>query len=91
MKKILVGLGILSMLTTASFAKEVIAKIQSNGYTYEVCIGYGNGVYITYAGSTDTKYVKGDGSGCEFKKYGKCTSKADMLAEIRYKLANKEY
>ncbi len=91
MKKILLGLFALALLFSSAYAKEVLQKFQANGKSYEIFIGSENGVYVNYAGVTDTKYEKGSSSSCEFKRYGSCVSKSSMIADIISKVKNNKY
>ena len=77
-----------------AFAKEVIHTFKAHGKNYEIYVGYADAVYVTYAGSTDTKYEKGKGSkrgGCDWIYYGHCVSYSEMISKIRYKVRNKGY
>lgn len=78
--------------STAAMAREVVDSFQANGKSYEVYVGYGDSVYVTYAGNTDTGYVKGGGTGgCHWKKSGSCKSRGEMLSEIQGKVAGNRY
>ena len=91
MKKVLVGGLFLILLSSAGFAKDVLEKFSANGKTYEIYVGHGNSVYVTYAGSTDTKYEKGGRSDCQWKRYGSCKSYSSMISDIKYSVANNKY
>lgn len=90
MKKLLLSISVVALVTTYSFAKDVIEKFSANGKTYEVYVSNGD-VFVTYAGVTDTKYEKGSSGNCEFKRYGSCVSRSDMMADIKNKVKNKKY
>lgn len=91
MKKVLVGGLFLLLLSSAGFAKDVLEKFSANGKTYEIYVGYSNGVYVTYANNADTGYVKGSSSDCQWKRYGSCKSYSSMVSDIKYKVANHKY
>ncbi|SFV50484.1 hypothetical protein MNB_SV-6-1784 [hydrothermal vent metagenome] len=91
MKKVLVGGLFLILLSSAGFAKDVLEKFSTNGKTYEIYVGYGHSVYVTYGGSSDTGYVKGSNSDCQWKRYGSCKSYSSMISDIKYKVANHKY
>ena len=79
------------LLSSAGFAKDVLEKFSANGKTYEIFVGYSNGVYVNYAGVTDTKYEKGSHSDCQWKRYGSCKSYSSMISDIKYNVANNKY
>ena len=53
------GLLILLALSPAAFARDVIHTFKANDKKYEIYVGYGDSVYVTYGGSNDKKYEKG--------------------------------
>ena len=76
--------------------KEVIHTFKAHGKKYEIYVGYADAVYVTYAGSTDTKYEKGKGSkrgGCDWISWplGACVSYSEMISKIKYKVRNHDY
>lgn len=86
---LLVGL---LVVATPALARESLDNFSANGKSYEIYVGYGDSVYVTYAGNTDTGFVKGGGyGGCNWKKSGRCVSDSEMLSEIRSKVAGKRY
>jgi len=91
MKKLLVGAMLLALLSSVGFAKNVLEKFRTNDKTYEIYVGYGKGIYVTYAGNTDTGYEQGSSSDCQWKRYGSCVSYSSMISDIKYKVANDKY
>lgn len=94
--KMLLQSGLLLLLAASpvAFAKEVIHAFKAHGKKYEIYVGYADAVYVTYAGTTDTKYEKGKGSkrgGCDWKYYGRCVSYSEMISKIKYKVRNHDY
>lgn len=88
------GLLLLLAVSPAAFAKEVIHTFKAHGKKYEIYVGYADAVYVTYAGSTDTKYEKGKGSkrgGCDWIYHGRCVSYSEMISKIKYKVRNHDY
>ena len=88
------GLLLLLAVSPAAFAKEVIHTFKAHGKKYEIYVGYADGVYVTYAGSTDTKHEKGKGSkrgGCDWIYYGRCVSYSEMISKIKSKVRNHDY
>lgn len=50
------------------------------------------GVFVkTPVNNWDTKFEKGSSGDCEFKKYGSCYSKSQMIAEVESKTRSGEY
>lgn len=95
--KTLLQSGFLLLLVASPMAfakKEAIHTFKAHGKKYEIYVGYADAVYVTYAGSTDTKYEKGRGSkrgGCDWKYYGRCVSYSEMISKIKYKVRNHDY
>lgn len=98
--KNLFGIAIISSLSLSSitFAKDVIHTFRVNDNTYEVYVGYGQSVYVTHTGSTDssyvtdTSYVKSSGYGCcNWKLYGNCVSYSKMISDIEYRVSANKY
>ena len=90
------GFLLLLVASPAAFAKEVIHTFKAHGKKYEIYVGYADAVYVTYAGSTDTKYKKGRGSkrgGCDWisRPSGACASYSEMISKIKYKVRNHDY
>ena len=86
------GLLILLALSPAAFARDVIHTFKANDKKYEIYVGYGDSVYVTYGGSTDTKYEKGPaGRGCDWKYYGRCVSYSEMISKIQSRVRNHDY
>ena len=88
------GFLLLLVASPMAFAKEAIHTFKAHGKKYEIYVGYADAVYVTYAGSTDTKYEKGRGSkrgGCDWKYYGRCVSYSEMISKIKYKVRNHDY
>lgn len=82
----------LLLLSPFAFGKDVIHTFYANDNKYEVYVGYADGVYVNYAGSSNTKYVKGSGyAGCNWKYYGSCVSFSKMISDIEYKVSNHKY
>ena len=53
------GLLLLLAISPAAFAKkELIHTFKAHGKNYEIYVGYADAVYVTYAGSTDTKQAR---------------------------------
>ena len=94
--KMLLQSGLLLLLAASpvAFAKGVVHTFKAHGKKYEIYVGYADAIYVTYAGSTDTKYEKGKGSkrgGCDWIYYGRCVSYSEMISKIKYKVRNHDY